>query len=283
MSATSDRVELPITGMTCASCANRIERKLNKLEGVTATVNFATEMATVDFDPQLLEPHELVVAVESAGYGAALRTASPDTDPGIEEDETATLRRRLILSSALALPVLVLSTVPALQFDNWQWLALQLATPVVAWGAWPFHRAAWQNLKHATATMDTLISIGMLAAYGWSLYALFLGDAGMTGMKMGFDLVADPSEGTNHIYLEVASAVTVFMLAGRYFEACAKRRAGAAEGAVRAGLQGRLGARRRGPRAPRPGREPDRRRPLRGASRREARTASSRRVAPPST
>jgi P-type Cu+ transporter len=227
MSAASDHVELPITGMTCASCANRIERKLNKLEGVTATVNFATEKATVDFDSELRKPDELVAAVESAGYGAALPTAPLDAD-ATEEDETAGLRRRLILSAVLALPVLVLSTVPALQFDNWQWLALQLATPVVVWGAWPFHRAAWQNLKHATATMDTLISIGMLAAYGWSLYALFLGDAGMTGMKMGFDLVADPSDGSSHLYLEVASAVTVFMLAGRYFEARAKRSAGAA-------------------------------------------------------
>jgi P-type Cu+ transporter len=228
MSATSDHVELPITGMTCASCANRIERKLNKLEGVTATVNYATEKAAVEFDPQLVEPNQLLAAVESAGYQAAL-PSSESADASEEEvDETAGLRWRLIVSAGLALPVLLLSMIPALQFDNWQWLALQLATPVVIWGAWPFHHAAWQNLKHGTATMDTLVSVGVLAAFGWSLYALFLGDAGMTGMKMSFDLVTDPSEGTGQIYLEVASAVTAYVLAGRYFEARAKRRAGAA-------------------------------------------------------
>jgi P-type Cu+ transporter len=226
MSATSDHVELPITGMTCASCASRIERKLNRLDGVSATVNYATEKATVDFDPRLVEPAELVTAVESAGYRAVLPTAAPELEA--EVDETAPLRWRLIVSAALALPVLLLSMIPALQFDNWQWLALQLATPVVVWGAWPFHRAAWQNLSHATATMDTLISVGVLAAFGWSLYALFLGDAGMTGMKMSFELVADPGEGASHLYLEVASAVTTFMLAGRFFEARAKRRAGVA-------------------------------------------------------
>jgi Cu+-exporting ATPase len=226
MSARSDHVELPISGMTCASCANRIERKLNKLQGVSATVNYATESANVEFDPRTVEPDRLVAVVEAAGYGATLPTAQPESD--VEVDETAPLRRRLVLSAALALPVLLLSMIPALQFDNWQWLALQLATPAVVWGAWPFHRAAWQNLRHGTATMDTLISVGVLAAYGWSLYALFLGDAGMTGMTMRFDLVADPSDGASHIYLEVASAVTAFMLAGRYFEARAKRRAGAA-------------------------------------------------------
>jgi P-type Cu+ transporter len=228
MSATSSHVELPIAGMTCASCANRIERKLNQLGGVSASVNYATEKASVEFDPQMVEPEQLVAAVESAGYRAALPTSKPATASDEDVDETAPLRRRLILSAVLALPVLVLSVIPALQFDNWQWLVLQFASPVVVWGAWPLHRAAWQNLKRATATMDTLISIGVLAAFGWSLYALFLGDAGMTGMKMTFDLVTDPSEGAGHIYLEVASVVTVFILAGRYFEARAKRRAGAA-------------------------------------------------------
>jgi P-type Cu+ transporter len=224
----SGHVELPITGMTCASCANRIERKLNKLDGVEATVNYATEKASVEFDPQVVEPEQLVAAVESAGYQAALPTSEITTTSDDEADETAPLRQRLIVSAALALPVLVLSVVPALQFDNWQWLVLQFASPVVLWGAWPLHRAAWQNLKHATATMDTLISVGVLAAFGWSLYALFLGDAGMTGMKMTFDLVTDPSEGSGQIYLEVAAVVVVFILAGRYFEARAKRRAGAA-------------------------------------------------------
>ena len=132
------------------------------------------------------------------------------------------------MSLALTAPVLVLAMIPPLQFDNWQWLSLACAAPVVLWGAWPFHRAAWVNLKHATATMDTLISVGVLAAFGWSLYALFLGDAGMPGMTMGFDLVPERGGGTDEIYLEVASAVTVFILAGRYFEARAKRRAGAA-------------------------------------------------------
>ncbi|MDQ3739478.1 MAG: heavy metal translocating P-type ATPase, partial [Actinomycetota bacterium] len=208
--------------MTCASCANRIERKLNKLEGVTASVNYATERATVDFDPEAVAPERLLEAVEAAGYQAVLPSDEPR--PGeaeaAEVDETAPLRHRLIVSALLGVPVLLLSMIPALQFDYWQWLALQLATPVVTWGAWPFHRATWANLKHATATMDTLISVGVLSAWGWSLYALFLGDAGERGMEMG--------AGGDELYLEVAAVVTVFILAGRYFEARAKRRAGAA-------------------------------------------------------
>jgi Cu+-exporting ATPase len=223
-----DHVELPITGMTCASCANRIERKLNKLDGVSASVNYATEKATVDYDAAAVDPHELIAAVEAAGYQAALPDTSDTASAPDEDDPTAPLRRRLVVSTLLALPVLLLSMIPALQFDNWQWLALQLATPVVIWGAWPFHRAAWANLKHATATMDTLISLGTLTAWLWSLYALFLGDAGTTGMKMPFDLWPDASAGGDHIYLETAAVVTVFILAGRYFEARAKRRAGAA-------------------------------------------------------
>jgi Cu+-exporting ATPase len=226
MAATSDHIELPITGMTCASCANRIERRLNKLDGVSATVNYATEKATVEFDAAAVEPEQLVAAVEAAGYQAVLPSSESETAG--EVDETAPLRHRLIASVMLGLPVLLMSMIPALQFDYWQWLALQLATPVVLWGAWPFHKAAWANLKHATATMDTLISVGVLAAFGWSLYALFLGDAGMTGMKMSVDLIPEAGAGANEIYLEVASAVTVFILAGRYFEARAKRRAGAA-------------------------------------------------------
>jgi Cu+-exporting ATPase len=218
-------VELPITGMTCASCANRIERKLNKLDGVSASVNYATEKATVDYDAAAVAPEALIAAVEAAGYQAAL----PSTDVAEEEpDATAPLRQRLIVSGLLTLPVLLLAMIPPLQFDNWQWLTLALAAPVVVWGALPFHRAAWANLRHATATMDTLISVGVLAAFGWSLYALFLGDAGDPGMRMEFDLIPDRAGGTHEIYLEVASAVTVFILAGRYFEARAKRRAGAA-------------------------------------------------------
>ena len=166
-------------------------------------------------------------AVEAAGYGAVLPSfAGSDEDVG--RDETAPLRTRLVASALLSVPVLVLSMVPALQFDNWQWLVLQLATPVVVWGGWPFHRAAWLNLRHGTATMDTLISVGTLAAWLWSLYALFFGEAGMTGMKMEFDLIPEPGAGADQIYLEVAAVVTTFVLAGRYFEARAKRRAGAA-------------------------------------------------------
>ncbi len=221
----STTIELPITGMTCASCANRIERKLNKLDGVHASVNYATEKATVDYDPEAVAPDALVGAVESAGYGAKLPSAE---QPAAEVDETAPLRFRLILSAVLTLPVLLVSMIPALQFDNWQWLALNFATPVVLWGAWPFHRAAWANLRHGTATMDTLISLGTLSAWLWSLYALILGDAGMAGMRMSFDLLPRSGGGADEIYLETASVVTTFILAGRYFEARAKRRAGAA-------------------------------------------------------
>jgi P-type Cu+ transporter len=230
MAAVSEQVEMPITGMTCASCANRIERKLNKLDGVSASVNYATEKASVEFDPQAVAPEQLVEAVESAGYQAVLPADEPETaDTGAEEaDETAPLRRRLIVSAVLSLPVLLIAMIPALQFDNWQWLSLQLATPVVLWGAWPFHRAAWANLKHATATMDTLISLGVLAAWLWSLYALFIGDAGMNDMRMEFNLIPKAGAGGDEIYLETASIVTTFILAGRYFEARAKRRAGAA-------------------------------------------------------
>src|SRR6478735_4400124 len=221
----STKIELPITGMTCASCANRIERKLNKLDGVHASVNYATEKATVDYDPEAVAPDALVGAVEAAGYGAKLPSAEP---PSEEIDETAPLRFRLILSAVLTLPVLLVSMIGALQFDNWQWLALNFATPVVLWGAWPFHRAAWANLRHGTATMDTLISLGTLSAWLWSLYALIFGDAGMAGMRMSFDLLPRSGGGADEIYLETASVVTTFILAGRYFEARAKRRAGAA-------------------------------------------------------
>jgi Cu+-exporting ATPase len=224
----TEHLDLPITGMTCASCASRVEKKLNKLDGVEASVNYATESATVDYDAATVAPDELAAAVESAGYRAVLPARDEADDRPAERDETAPLRTRLVGSALLALPVLVLSMVPGFQFDNWQWLALQLATPVVLWGGWPFHRAAWLNLRHGTATMDTLISVGVLAAWLWSLYALFLGDAGMTGMEMPFELIPDPGAGADEIYLEVAAVVTTFALAGRYFEARAKRRAGAA-------------------------------------------------------
>ncbi len=233
MSTTAiERVELPITGMTCASCANRIERKLNKLEGVTASVNYATEKARVEFDPGAAAQQQLVAAVEAAGYQATLPSTEPEaSDAPAELDETAPLRRRLTLAALLSVPALLLAMIPALQFDNFQWLSLNLVTPVVLWAAWPFHKAAWANLKHGAATMDTLISVGTLAAWLWSLYALFLGDAGINDMRMAFDVGVggvNSGEGADQIYLETAGIVTTFLLAGRYFEAKAKRRAGAA-------------------------------------------------------
>ena len=221
-------VELEIAGMTCASCANRIERKLNKLDGVTATVNYATEKAKVTF-PDTVSTEELVRTVEAAGYSATLpRAAGSDAPEEPALDPAQQLRQRLVVSAALTVPVLLLSMVPALQFESWQWLALTLASPVVVWGALPFHRAAWTNLRHGASTMDTLISLGTLAAYGWSLYALFLGTAGEPGMKHPFELTVERTNGAGNLYLEVAAGVTTFLLAGRYFEARSKRRAGAA-------------------------------------------------------
>ena len=192
-----ERIDLEVTGMTCASCAARIEKKLNRLDGVTATVNYATDKATVELDPTHgVSPDELVAVVEGLGYGASLPrpepAARPDTHDGQaprapgagEHGHTEPLeqaRHRLLVTAALAVPVIVLSMVPALQFDSWQWLAFTLTSPVVVWGAWPFHRATWANLRHGATTMDTLISMGVLAAYGWSVYSLFWGEAGMTG------------------------------------------------------------------------------------------------------
>jgi len=223
-----ERLELPIEGMTCSSCAGRVEKSLNRLEGVEASVNFATERASVSFDPGRVEPEALIGAVESVGYSASLPADEPDGAGEREHDPTEDLRRRLIFAAALSLPVLLLAMIEPLQFENWQWLSLQLATPVVLWAGWPFHEAAWKNLRHGAATMDTLISLGTLAALGWSLYALFFGDAGMPGMTMPFELVTERGAGAEEIYLEVAAVVTTFLLAGRYFEARAKRRAGAA-------------------------------------------------------
>jgi P-type Cu+ transporter len=226
-------VELLIGGMTCASCAARVEKKLNKLEGVSATVNYATEKAKVTF-PDDLSPEALVAVVQATGYTAAVPAPAAPIDgqstqpPDARDAETAALRQRLLICIALTLPVLVMAMVPPAQFTNWQWLSLTLASPVVVWGAWPFHTAAWANARHGAATMDTLISVGVLAAYAWSLYALFIGDAGMPGMKMDFTFLPAAGGGQDDIYLEVASAVTVFILTGRYFEARAKTRSGAA-------------------------------------------------------
>ena len=232
--APTQDVDLVIGGMTCASCAARIEKRLNKLDGVVATVNYATEHARVAA-PEGVTTDDLIAQVEAAGYTARLPKPSSrpsserDADGGeAEADETAPLRTRLLTSLALTVPVIVLSMIPSAQFDGWQWLSLTLAAPVVTWGALPFHKAASVNLRHATATMDTLISVGVLAAFGWSLYALFWGTAGEIGMTHGFSWTADRGAGGSQVYLEVAAGVTVFILAGRYFEARAKRRSGAA-------------------------------------------------------
>ncbi|VAZ93758.1 heavy metal translocating P-type ATPase [Mycobacterium pseudokansasii] len=232
VAAPSGHVELSIDGMTCASCAARIERKLNKLDGVTATVNYATEKANVDYVGGVT-PDQLVVAVEEAGYTAQLLQRKANAPEGglntpDEDDPTASLRQRFFVSLVLTLPVIAMAMIPAFQFANWQWLSLTLTAPVVVWGGWPFHRAAWANLRHGTATMDTLISMGTIAAFGWSFYALFWGTAGMPGMRHAFEFTITRSDGTNNIYLEAASGVTTFILAGRFFEARAKRRAGVA-------------------------------------------------------
>ncbi|MEV0886943.1 heavy metal translocating P-type ATPase [Streptomyces microflavus] len=277
--------ELMIGGMTCASCAARVEKKLNRMDGVTATVNYATEKARVTF-AEGLELADLVATVEKTGYtarpiappernperkpegkpggkptpeqGPAPEQGPgqrPQPEPGPEyrqEPEQATdpdptpadvsaaaaeaeqasslaaLRQRLIVSAVLSVPVVLLAMVPALQFDNWQWLSLTLAAPVVVWGGLPFHRATWTNLRHGAATMDTLVSMGTLAAFGWSLWALFLGDAGMPGMRHGFDLTVSRADASSTIYLEVAAGVITFILLGRYLEARAKRKSGAA-------------------------------------------------------
>ncbi|MEU9093188.1 heavy metal translocating P-type ATPase [Streptomyces sp. NPDC048428] len=270
--AESSEAELAIGGMTCASCAARVEKKLNRMDGVTATVNYATEKARVAFGPGT-GLADLIATVEKTGYTAqpvhrpeptppartpapaAQDTGSvapaPDAEAGTEDDEgTATgtgtspapgpaaddaptpalaaLRQRLIVSAVLAAPVVALAMIPALQFDNWQWLSLTLAAPVVVWGGLPFHRATWTNLRHGAATMDTLVSVGTLAAFGWSLWALFLGDAGMPGMRHGFDFTVSRTEGASTIYLEVAAGVVTFILLGRYLEARSKRKAGSA-------------------------------------------------------
>ncbi|WP_330238819.1 heavy metal translocating P-type ATPase [Streptomyces sp. NBC_00525] len=290
--AEPSRAEFLIGGMTCASCAARVEKKLNRMDGVTATVNYATEKARVSYDGAGVSVDDLIATVEKTGYTAKRvarpgeeRTApapeaerpapeaqrptpppvpasprprppqqpepeaeapnqpepdhspepdhapEPDHGPEPESDDDpalSSLRQRLAVSAVLAAPVVALAMIPALQFDSWQWLSLTLAAPVVVWGGLPFHRAAWTNLRHGAATMDTLVSVGTLAAFGWSLWALFLGDAGMPGMRHGFDLTATRTDGSSTIYLEVAAGVVTFILLGRYLEAKSKRRAGSA-------------------------------------------------------
>ncbi len=235
------RVELAIGGMTCASCAARIEKKLNRMDGVSATVNYATEKARVEYD-EGIEVGDIVAVVEATGYSAVLPAppaprAAP-AEPAAREDgpapapgrdpEARSLLRRLWTAVVLGGPVVALSMVPAWQFTGWQWLALGLTTPVVGYAAWPFHRAAFTNARHGAATMDTLVSVGVLAAFGWSLWALVFGTAGMLGMTHPFTFTVSRAGGSGQIYLEAAAGVTAFILAGRYFEARAKRRAGAA-------------------------------------------------------
>ena len=235
-------VDLAVVGMTCASCANRIERKLNKLEGVSATVNYATETARVEFNPSVTVD-DLLATVRGLGYEAfppappaGARDDAADDRTALElagESEVEALRRRFWGSFALAAPVVALSMLPPLQFTYWQWMCFALASPVALWGAWPFHRAAWVSLRHGTTTMDTLISLGCLAAYSWSVWALFLGGAGLPGYAMTESLLPNFGSGAAHgpipdIYLEVAAALPVFILAGRWFEAMAKRESGAA-------------------------------------------------------
>ncbi|MFD4738373.1 heavy metal translocating P-type ATPase [Streptomyces virginiae] len=230
-------VELSIGGMTCASCAARIEKKLNRMDGVEASVNYATEKAHVSYTGDV-RVADLIATVVKTGYTAE-EPPPPPTPEAAEEvrgeagAETpdpvlAALRQRLLVSVALALPVILLAMIPALQFDNWQWLSLTLAAPVVIWGGYPFHKAAWTNARHGAATMDTLVSVGTLAAFTWSLWALFFGHAGMPGMRHGFDLTISRTDGSSAIYLEVAAGVVSFILLGRYLEARSKRKAGAA-------------------------------------------------------
>ncbi|MEV7287469.1 heavy metal translocating P-type ATPase [Streptomyces sp. NPDC093252] len=226
-------VELAIGGMTCASCAARIEKKLNRMDGVTATVNYATEKAKVSY-PDGTDVSDLIATVEATGYTA--REPEPPRPAGgpdgggtaPEADELQPLRQRLITAVVLSVPVIAMAMVPALQFEYWQWLSLTLAAPVVVYAAWPFHKAAWTNARHGAATMDTLISVGTSAAMIWSLWALFFGTAGTPGMTHPFELTIARSDGAGNIYLEAAAGVTAFILAGRYFEARSKRKAGAA-------------------------------------------------------
>jgi len=226
MSRTDTRateVDLDIGGMTCASCAARVEKKLNRMPGVQATVNYATERAHVSL-PTGTSIADAIATVEATGYTAAEPQLQEQTETSEDDREVTALRQRVLISAVLTVPVVLMAMIPILQFDYWQWLSLTLAAPVVVWGAWPFHRAAWINLRHGAATMDTLVSMGVGAAFLWSLYALFFGGAGETGMRMSFHLLPTQGSQGSEIYLEVAAAVTTFILLGRYFEARAKAR-----------------------------------------------------------
>ncbi|MGW2060078.1 heavy metal translocating P-type ATPase, partial [Streptomyces sp. NPDC001937] len=219
--------------MTCASCAARIEKKLNRMDGVSATVNYATERAKVSYRSEGLSVQDLITTVEKTGYTARrpappVRTEGSAPAPEDGADALRPLRQRLLTAVVLAVPVIAMAMIPALQFMYWQWLSLTLTVPVVTYAAWPFHRAAWTNARHGAATMDTLISVGTSAAFLWSVWALFFGTAGMPGMTHPFELTIGRSDGAGNIYLEAAAGVTAFILAGRWFEARSKRKAGAA-------------------------------------------------------
>ena len=249
-------INFEVPDMSCASCVSKVEKKLNAIDGAEASVNFATKKAAVSFDPEVCGPEQFVKAVDSAGYTAVLPRLADDRDQGptsLDGDgamsgehsghresgqadahdhmkhsvaPASNLYLRFVVSAVLTVPLVLITMIPALQFDYWQWLALALATPVVFWGGLPFHRSAWKAARHGTSTMDTLISLGTLAAYFWSLYALLFGVAGEIGMTMSFELVPSRGGGLDHLYFEVAAVVTTFLLAGRYFEERAKSRAG---------------------------------------------------------
>ena len=216
-------VDLDITGMTCASCAARVEKKLNRMPGVIATVNYGTDRAHIAL-PEGTSIDDAIATVEATGYRAQRPRLEFDRERAYDEPEVRNLRRRVTFSAILTAPVVALAMIPPLQFDYWQWFSLALAASVVVWGALPFHRAAWTNLRHGAATMDTLVSLGVGAAFVWSLYALFLGGAGDPGMRMAFQVLPSQGAGNSEIYLEVAAAVTTFILLGRYFEIRAKSR-----------------------------------------------------------
>ncbi len=217
-----DLLELVIGGMTCSACAARIERRLNRLDGVSATVSYATERAYVTSTGGR-DAAELISVIEATGYTAARRQA----DAGEGSGRGRALGQRLAVCGPLAVAVIIMAMLPAAQFPGWQWVSLLLAGPVAVWGAWPFHRAAWQGLGHGTATMDTLVSLGVSASFGWSLYALLVGSAGTIGMRMPFSFVLTTASGRS-LYLDVAAGVTVAVLTGRYLESRAKDRSGAA-------------------------------------------------------
>ncbi|MFF1255250.1 heavy metal translocating P-type ATPase [Streptomyces sp. NPDC058321] len=230
--AQAAEVELAIGGMTCASCAARIEKKLNRMDGVEATVNYATEKAKVTFADGVAVA-DLIATVEATGYTAqepprTVEEKAEESEPDASADPLAPLRQRLVTAVVLAAPVVAMAMIPALQFAYWQWLSLTLTAPVVTYAAWPFHKAAFTNARHGAATMDTLISVGTSAAFLWSVWALFFGTAGTPGMTHAFELTIARSDGAGNIYLEAAAGVTAFILAGRYFEARSKRKAGAA-------------------------------------------------------